>query len=54
VEHVLGLLAMDLPGSRWKETNLASAVHILKLLAIHLVGSRWNEIKLASAEYVLE
>jgi hypothetical protein len=45
---------MHLPGSRWKETNLVSAVHVLILLAMHLVGGRWKEIKLASAEHVLE
>jgi hypothetical protein len=45
---------MHLPGSRWKETNLASAVHVLNLLAKHLAGSRWEEIKLASAKYALE
>jgi hypothetical protein len=54
VEHVLNLLAMHLPGNRWKETSLASAMHALTLLAMHLVGSRWEEIRLASAEHVLE
>ena len=38
----LDLLAMRLPGSRWKETNLANAVHVHELLAIHLVGNRWK------------
>ena len=40
---MLELLAMQLPGSRWKETNLASAVHLHTLLAIHLVGSLRKE-----------
>jgi hypothetical protein len=33
-EHILDFLAMHLPGRRWKETKLASAVPVLKLLAM--------------------
>ena len=45
---------MHLPGSHWKEINLASAVHVLELLAMNLPGSSWKGINLDSAVHVIE
>jgi len=45
---------MHLPGSHWKEINLASAVHVLELLAMNLPGSSWKGINLASTLHVIE